>query len=64
MPVTREARYLSANDIGKHIKGEGFEGTLDFLYAGKRTIMLEVLPNTHVIYLNYDSPVTLTGQSD
>lgn len=64
MPVTREARYLSANDIGKHIQGEGFEGTLIFFTAGKASIMLDVAPHPNVVWLGYDSPVTLTGQSD
>lgn len=65
--ITREARYLAGNDIGKTVSARGFTGTLCNLDADVFGVELGIeVERGKVVWPNLDRDelVTITGKEE
>lgn len=63
MAVTREARYLSGNDIGKTITTDERTGIIEEVFSSPDDILVYTTDSQRAIILDHSTPVTITGQS-
>lgn len=65
MPITREARYLCANDLGKTVTVGSFTGTMEGLNIFTHNVTIYIAGNTLFSSkrVSLETLVTITGQS-